>query len=316
MLSRGLGYPLRGCLRRRNIAPLAAAVRQQRLASTAALTGEQLEVLNEPREAMEYDVVIVGGGPAGLATAIRLRQLSEETGTELSVCMVEKGGTVGAHILSGNVFEPRALDELLPGWEEMGAPTGVAAGSDSLKYLTEKYALPLPTPPTLQNHGNRILSLGHLCAWMGEKAEELGVEIYPGFAASEVIYTEDGAVKGIATSDVGIGERDTQRDTHHAELYSSRRCLLRCSTGGSNVPDKWLFSRTREGQRPERPLRPRHGAARAAGRLRGGLPRLMLAGDPREVPAARGQGKALPNLILSPTNQSGPPCTISYTCVA
>lgn len=236
MLSRGLGYPLRGCLRRRNIAPLAAAVRQQRLASTAALTGEQLEVLNEPREAMEYDVVIVGGGPAGLATAIRLRQLSEETGTELSVCMVEKGGTVGAHILSGNVFEPRALDELLPGWEEMGAPTGVAAGSDSLKYLTEKYALPLPTPPTLQNHGNRILSLGHLCAWMGEKAEELGVEIYPGFAASEVIYTEDGAVKGIATSDVGIGRDSAPNDLfargmelHGRQVVFAEGCRGSCS---------------------------------------------------------------------------------------
>src|SRR5690348_9466387 len=155
-----------------------------------------------PRERMEYDVLIVGAGPAGLAAAIRLKQLRPAT----SVCVVEKGSEVGAHILSGAVFEPRALDELLPDWREQGAPLITPASEDRFLLLTETRALRLPTPPQMANHGNYIISLGNLCRWLAQQAEALGVEIYPGFAAAEVLYHEaTGRVRGVATGDLGIG---------------------------------------------------------------------------------------------------------------
>ncbi|MBP5858399.1 electron transfer flavoprotein-ubiquinone oxidoreductase [Marivibrio halodurans] len=156
------------------------------------------------RESMEYDVVIVGAGPAGLATAIRLKQLEQETGREIAVCVLEKAGEVGAHILSGAVLEPRSLFELLPNAIEDGAPLDTPAKEDTFLYLTEKGSLKLPTPPQMQNHGNYIISLGNLCRWLGEQAEALGVEIYPGFAAAEVLYHDDGSVKGVATGDMGV----------------------------------------------------------------------------------------------------------------
>ncbi len=156
------------------------------------------------REAMEYDVVIVGAGPSGLTTAIRLKQLAEQSGKELSVCVVEKGSEVGAHILSGAVIEPRALAELFPDWKERGAPLNTPVTADRFLFLTSEKAYKLPTPPQMHNEGNFIVSLGNVVRWLGEQAEALGVEIYPGFAASEVLFNEDGSVKGIATGDMGV----------------------------------------------------------------------------------------------------------------
>jgi electron-transferring-flavoprotein dehydrogenase len=166
------------------------------------------------REAMEYDVVIVGGGPSGLACAIRLKQLAAEKNREVNVCLIEKGSEIGAHILSGAVLEPRALNELLPDWKALGAPLNTPAGEDRFLFLTEARAIRLPTPPQMNNHGNYIISLGNLCRWLGQQAEGLGVEIYPGFAAAEVLYHEDGSVKGVATGDLGIG-----KDGQHTENY-------------------------------------------------------------------------------------------------
>ncbi len=172
---------------------------------------------------MEFDVVIVGAGPAGLAAAIRLRQLSAEHGREVAVCVVEKGSEVGAHILSGAVLDPRALDELIPDWKDRGAPLTTPAREDRLLLLTERRAIRLPTPPQMRNRGNYIISLGNLCRWLAAQAEALGTEIYAGFAAAEVLYDGDGAVRGIATGDMGLG-RDGQPTANHqpgVELHAT-----------------------------------------------------------------------------------------------
>ena len=170
------------------------------------------------RESMEFDVVIVGAGPAGLAAAIRLMQLGAEAGEEVSVCLVEKGSEVGAHILSGAILAPKSLNELLPDWQSMGAPVTTPVTSDEYYMLTSakaRIALPrLIIPRPIHNKGNYAISLGNLCRWLGEQAEEMGVNVFPGFAATEVLYNDDGSVKGVATGDMGIGKDGEPKDTH------------------------------------------------------------------------------------------------------
>src|SRR5262245_56249186 len=166
------------------------------------------------RDVMQFDVVIVGAGPSGLSAAIRLKQLAAEEGREVSVCVVEKGSEVGAHILSGAVIETRALDELIPRWKERGAPLNTPAARDRFLLLTAVNAIRLPTPPQMRNHGNYIVSLGNVCRWLAGQAEALGVEIYPGFAAAEVLIDDAGAVAGVATGDMGIG-KDGQPSARH-----------------------------------------------------------------------------------------------------
>jgi len=166
------------------------------------------------RESMEFDVVIVGAGPAGLAAACRLLQLDDS----MSVVVVEKGSEIGAHILSGNVFEPTGLDELFPDWKEQGAPVRTAVTGDRVHYLTSATgAMPVPgllLPRPMHNHGNYIISLGQLCQWLGEKAEAMGVNVFPGFAAAEVLYDDEGRVRGVATSDMGVGKDGEKKDAY------------------------------------------------------------------------------------------------------
>ena len=173
------------------------------------MTNQEILAQYGPREAMEYDVVVVGGGPGGLATAIRIKQLAAKTGKEMSVVVLEKGSEPGAHILSGAIMDPIAMNELFPNWKAMGAPLNQPVTDDAMVFLGEKSGTRTPNfflPDCFQNHGNYIVSLGAVTRWMAEQAESLGVEIFPGFAAAEVLYNDDGSVKGVATGNMGVGK--------------------------------------------------------------------------------------------------------------
>jgi len=207
------------------------------------------------RDAMEYDVVIVGGGPAGLAAAIRVKQLAAEAGVETTVCVLEKGSEIGAHILSGAVLDPRALNELIPDWKEKGAPLHAPVSAEQFMFLTAVNAIRLPVfllPRVTHNMGNYIVSLGNLCRWLGQQAEALGVEIYPGFPASEVLYRDDGSVRGVATGQMGVarsGERKADyqpgMELHAKYTFFAEGCRGSCT--------KQLLERfnLREGRDPQ-----------------------------------------------------------------
>ena len=197
--------------------------------------------MTEPREQMPYDVVVVGAGPAGLACAIRLKQLAPER----SVCVIEKGAEVGAHLVSGAVLEPRALEELFPNWRTMDAPLRVPVTTDRFMFMTPGHAWRLPTPPSMQNHGNYIISLSQFARWLAAQAEALGVEIYPGFAAGEILY-EQNRVVGVATADMGIGKdgAPTSRFTRGVELRAGQTVFAEGCRGSLT---KQLYARYKLG---------------------------------------------------------------------
>ena len=208
------------------------------------------------RESMEVDVVIIGAGPAGLSTACRLLQKAQNEAKELSVCILEKGSEVGAHILSGAVFEPSALEELFPDWQERGAPLNTKVTGDDVYYLHNKassFRFPgFLVPRPMHNHGNYIISLGNLCRWLAEQATQLGAEVFPGFAAAEILYNEDGSVKGVATGNMGIDANGEQKPSFEPgfEFHAKYTVLAEGCRGhlGKEIIDKFELDKDSDPQ--------------------------------------------------------------------
>ncbi|MBT5292569.1 MAG: NAD(P)/FAD-dependent oxidoreductase, partial [Cellvibrionales bacterium] len=204
---------------------------------------------------MEFDVVIVGAGPAGLSTACKLAQLAAENEKEISICVVEKGSEVGAHILSGAVLDPKAMNELFPDWKAMGAPLNVPVTKDQVMFMfNQKHSInvPLLFTPGFHNQGNYVVSLGNVCRWLAEQAENMGVEVYPGFAAAEVLYHDDGSVKGIATGDMGVSEAGEHKDSYMPgmELHAKYTVFSEGCRGnlGKELIEKFELDKDRDPQ--------------------------------------------------------------------
>jgi len=208
-----------------------------------------------PREAMEYDLVVVGGGPGGLATAIRLKQLCNDKGQDLSVVVLEKGSEPGAHILSGAVMDPRAMDELFPDWKARGAPLNQAVTDDELLILSEQSSSTVPSwlmPRNFHNDGCYVVSLSNVTKWLAQQAEAMGVEIFPGFTAAEVLYNDDGSVKGVATGHVGLGKDGLPTDNFQLgmELHAKYTVFAEGARGhlGKQVIERFKLNQGKDTQ--------------------------------------------------------------------